>query len=109
MSAGISGSTNEDDRVFVVQNDALNDEKIETLNKLNKIVDEHMDEELVGFKRVERKILKQWVQKINRILPKIRTDNSTSTNNLIKACSILVGKEAGLKVFKKQHARVTPW
>ena len=37
------------------------------------------------------------------------TDNLTSTNNLIKACSILVGKEAGLKVFKKQQARVTPW
>ena len=92
-----------------MQNDDLNDEEIETLNKLNKIIDEHMDEELVGFKRVERKILKQWVQKINRILPKIRTDNLTSTNNLIKACSILVGKEAGLKVFKKQQARVTPW
>ena len=59
MSAGISVSTNEDDRVFVVDNDDLNDEEIETLKKLNKIIDEHMDEELVGFKRVERKILKQ--------------------------------------------------
>ena len=94
VSAGIKVSTNEDDRVFVGHNDDLNDEEIETLNKLNKINDEHTDEELVGFKRVERKILKQWVQKINKILPKIKTDNLTSTNNLIKACTILVGKEA---------------
>eukprot|EP00794_Sanderia_malayensis_P011617 gene11617-biopygen9284 len=109
VAAGIDVNTNEDDRFFVVHNDDLSDEEIETLNKLNKIIDEHMDEELVGFKRIERKILKQWVQKINRILPKIKTDNLISTNNLIKACSILVGKEAGLKVFKKQQARVTPW
>ena len=109
MAVGRIERTNEDGRVFVVDNDDWNDEEIETLNKLTKVYDEHMDEELLGFKRVERKVLKQWVQKINRILPKIRMDNSTVTNHLIKACSILVGKVVGLKVFKKQQTRVTPW
>ena len=36
VSAGISVCTNEDDRVFVVHNDDLNDEEVETLHKLNK-------------------------------------------------------------------------
>eukprot|EP00794_Sanderia_malayensis_P014690 gene14690-biopygen11789 len=47
VAAGIGVNTNEDDRIFVVHNDDLSDEEIETLNKLNKIIDEHMDEELV--------------------------------------------------------------
>ena len=62
-----------------MHNDDLNDDEIGTLNKLNEVIDKHMDEELVGFARVERKIVKQWAQKINTILPKIRTDNLAGT------------------------------
>ena len=41
--------------------------------------------ELRVFNKVDRCVLAEWSRKINRILKRIRTENITDTNILIKA------------------------
>ena len=53
------------------------------------IADHNLEEEVNGFKKVDRNLLKDWKG--------IKSENITETNRLIRACTIFVGIIVGLK------------
>ena len=54
-------------------------------------------EEVNGFKKVDRDLLKDWITKVNAILKKIKSGNITETNRSIKACVIFLERKVGTK------------
>ena len=60
------------------------------------IAEHNLDEEVNGFKKVDRNSLEDWTIKENDILKEIKSDN-TETNRLIRACAIFVGRKVDLK------------
>ena len=67
------------------------------IKNIIEIADHNLDEEVNGFQKVARNLLKDWTMKVNAILKEIKSDNITETNRLIKASVIFVGRNVGLK------------
>ena len=67
------------------------------IKNIIEIADHNLDEEVDGFQKVARNLLKDWTMKVNAILKEIKSDNITETNRLIKASVIFVGRNVGLK------------
>ncbi|XP_063592543.1 uncharacterized protein LOC134769733 [Penaeus indicus] len=55
-----------------------------------------------GFKKVERTLLRRHVKEVNNVLGKIVPESISGTNNLIKACTILIGRKVGLRPYRKR-------
>ena len=73
------------------------EEKIMTKNIIE-IAEHNLDEEVNGFKKVNRNLLKECKDcKVNAILKEIKSDNIMETNKLIRACAIFVGRKLRLK------------
>ena len=62
----------------------------------------NLDEEINGFKRVDRNLLKDWRTKVNAFLKEVKSDNITLTNRLIKECVISVGRKVGFKPSQRK-------
>ena len=62
----------------------------ELLEEIGSTIENDLYTELQGFKKVDRAILREHVQNVNRVLGNIVTDNITATNNLVKTCAILI-------------------
>ena len=67
------------------------------IKNIIEIAERNLDEEVNGFKKVDKNLLKDWAMKVNAILKEIKSDNITGTNKLIKAFVIFVGRKVGLK------------
>lgn len=66
--------------------------------------------ELQGFKKVDRILLRYHVKKVNGVLKNFATENITGTDNLIKACTILIGRNVVLKPNRKRaYVMKEPW
>ena len=76
-------------------NEELEEEERCIIDGINHIIDENLTKKFVGFKKIDRSVLKEKVNKVNRVLTNIRTEDLSGTNNLIKACSIYVGEAVG--------------
>ena len=63
----------------------------ELIEEIKSTIENDLETELQGFKKVDRALLREHVQNVNRVLGSIVTDNITATNNLVKACAILIG------------------
>jgi len=88
----------------------LDQEERDILEGINHIIDENLSRKFVGFKKIERSVLREKVSKVNRVLNKIRTENLSGTNTLIKACSIYIGGVIGLKPVQVRHGNnKEPW
>ena len=88
----------------------LSDEETEMIEEINRITENDLDMELQGFKKVNRKWLKYHTKKVNGILKNIATESITGTNNLIKACTILIGRNVGLKPNRQRvNWMKEPW
>ena len=64
----------------------IEDESEEQREMMQEIVDIMRSEErefIPGFKRIERKRLKQVAAKMNEVVEDIQTDSTTKTNNLL--------------------------
>ena len=72
------------------------EEKI-MIKNIIEIAEHNLEEEVNGFKKVDRNLLKDWAMKINAILKGIKSENIMETNRLIRACAIFVGGKVGLK------------
>ena len=55
---------------------------------------------VLGFKRVDRKVLAEWTKKVNsiRVVSEIQTTNIIDTNKLINATAIYIARQVGLKM-----------
>ena len=80
-------------------NEELDEEARGIIDGINNIIDENISTKFVGFKKIERSVLKDKVNKVNRALTNIRTENLSGTHNLMKACYIYVGEAVGLNIF----------
>ena len=69
----------------------------ELLEELKSAIENDLDTELQGFKKVDRSVLREHVQILNIVLVSRVTDNITAKNNLVKACAILIGRKLGLR------------
>ena len=87
----------------------LSDHDRELLEEIKSTIENDLDTELQGFKKVDRSVVREHVQNVNRVLGNIVTDNKTSTNNLVKACAILIGRKLGLKPSRKRRETIEPW
>ena len=67
--------------------------------------------ELTGFNKIDTHVLAECSKNINHILKHIRTENITVTTNiLIKAVIVYVGKKIGLKAcVSKNKNELEPW
>ena len=84
------------------------EEKI--IKNIVEIAEHNLEEEVNGFKKVDRNLLKDWTMKINAILKGIKSENITETNRLIRACAIFVGRKVGLKPKQRRGNPVKePW
>ena len=85
------------------------EEKI-MIKNIIEIAEHNLEEEVNGFKKVDRNLLKDWTMKINAILKGIKSENITETNRLIRACAIFVGRKVGLKPKQRRGNPVKePW
>ena len=96
--------------------------EIEEINERNKedrdiieaIIDilkrEEVNEDIKGFKKVDRKTLNDTTRKVNKVLKDVTTKNITDTNRLIKAASTYIGQMLGLKgKYGKRNNEKEPW
>ena len=71
---------------------------------------EEFNEDMKGFKKIDRKTLNDTTRKVNRVLKDITTKNITDTNRLIKAASTYIGQTLGLKgKHGKRNNEKEPW
>ena len=88
----------------------LNNEDREVIKELNSIIENDLHIELQGFKKIDRTLLWEHVKSINGVLKNVATESVTGTNNLLKACAILIGRKVGLKpVRRRANGKKEPW
>ena len=85
------------------------EEKI-MIKNIIEIAEHNLEEEVNGFKKVDRNLLKDWTMKTNAILKGIKSENITEISRLIRVCAIFVGRKVGLKAKQSRGNPVKePW
>ena len=80
------------------------EEKKIMIKNIIEIAEHNLEDDVNGFKKVDRNLLKDWTMKINAILKGAKSENVTETNRLIRACAIFVGRKVGLKPKKRRKS-----
>ena len=75
----------------------LNDEHRKIVERLNEIMLEGKTSDGIMFKKVDKKTLKAQTGRVNEPIRYFKGKNITETNDLIKAASVWVAKQIGLK------------
>ena len=75
----------------------LNDEHRKIVERLNEIMLEGKTSFGIMFKKVDKKTLKVQTDRVNEPIRYFKSKNITETNDLIKAASVWVAKQIGLK------------
>ena len=81
----VQGEATENKReclINVLQNVTLSFGNIKNIIEITK---DNQDEEVNGFKKADRKLLKDWTWKVNAILKVSKSDNITGSNRFVKA------------------------
>ena len=75
----------------------LNDEHLKIAEQLNEIILEGKTSDGIMFKKVDKKTLKVQTDRVNDAIKYFKSKNITETNDLIKAASVWVAEQIGLK------------
>ena len=75
----------------------LNDEHQKIVELLNEIMLEGKTSDGIMFKKVDKKTLKVQTDRVNEAIRYFKIKNITETNDLIKAASVWVAEQIGLK------------
>ena len=75
----------------------LNDEHRKIVERLNEIMLEGKTSDGIMFKKVDKKTLKVQTDRVNDAMKYFKSKNITGTNDLIKAASVWVAEQIGLK------------
>ena len=93
----------------VVNIETLDENERNIIVKLQEILTEGRNTNGISFKKVDQKRLLKLVECVNKTLKHIETTSITQTNNLIKAASVWVADQIGLKPFKGNNKETVPW
>ena len=86
------------------------EEQREMMQEIVDIMRSEEREFIPGFKRIERKRLKQVAAKINEVVEDIQTDSITETNNLLNAISMYCARQVSLKKPSEKRRKTNePW
>ena len=77
--------------------DNLNDEHQKIVERLNEIMLEGKTSDGIMFKKVDKKTLKVQTDRVNDAIKYFKSKSITETNDLIKAASVWVAEQIGLK------------
>ena len=104
-------NTVKDDAFLISANiEELNNEDREIIEELTSIIKNDLHIELQGFKKVDKTLLRKHVKSINGVLKNVARESVTGTNDLLKACAILIGRKVGLKpVCRRANGKKEPW
>ena len=80
----------------------LNDEHRKIVKRLNEIILEGKTSDGIMFKKVDKKTLKVQIDRLNETIKYFKSKKMTETNDLIKAESVWVAEQIGLK--KRDHS-----
>ena len=75
----------------------LNDEHQKIVERLNEILLEGKPSDGIMFKQIDKKTLKVQTDRVNDTIRYFKSKNITETNDLIKAASVSVEEQIGLK------------
>ena len=75
----------------------LNDEHQKIVERLNEILLEGKPSDDIMFKQIDKKTLKVQTDRVNDTIRYFKSKNITETNDLIKAASVWVEEQIGLK------------
>ena len=75
----------------------LNDEHRKIVERLNETMLDRKTSDSVMFKKVDKKTLKVQTDRVNDAMKYFKSKNITGTNDLIKAASVWVAEQIGLK------------
>ena len=75
----------------------LNDEDRKIVERLNEVMLEGKTSDDIMFKKVEKKTLKVQTDRVNDAIKYFKSKSITETNDLIKAASVWVAEQIGLK------------
>ena len=75
----------------------LNDEHRKIVEQLNEIMLEGKTSDGIMFNKVDKKTLKVQTDRVNDAIKYFKSKNITETNDLIKAASVWVAEQIGLK------------
>ena len=64
----------------IADNDTRNDEGRQMIKDILEIMRSEQMSNGAGFKRVDRNVLAEWTNKVNRVVTDIQTTNTTDTN-----------------------------
>ncbi|CAB3978868.1 Hypothetical predicted protein [Paramuricea clavata] len=84
------------------------DEK-EIVDRIIEIMKGEEDYKVFTFKKVDRCKINEITAKVNKLVARIRTDNITDTNKLLKAVRSVVAEKIGLKEVIEQTKQKEPW
>ena len=93
----------------VVNIEIVDENERNIIAQLQEILTEGRDTNGISFKKVDQKRLHKLVESVNKTLKHVETTNITQTNNLIKAASVWVADQIGLKPFKGNNKETVPW
>ena len=91
-----------------VLENVLNESQREITESLREIMREKKTAEGLFFKKVDKSRLKIQVQKVNQVIHNIPTRNITETNDLIRAATVWVAEQLGIKKVEFREKR-EPW
>ena len=74
------------------------------INELVDVMENGLDEDTRGLKKVDRGVVRQWTRKVNEVIKDIKTETITDTNRLIHAVSIYIAK-VGLRTWWKRKIK----
>ena len=75
----------------------LNDEHRKIVERLNQVMLEGKTNDGIMFKKVDKETLKVQTDRVNDAIKYFKSKNITETNDLIKAASVWVAEQTGLK------------
>ena len=81
----------------------LNDEHRKIVERLNEIMLDRKTSDSVMFKKVDKKILKVQIDRVNDASKYFKSKNIRETNDLIKAASVWVAEQVELKKRDKNE------
>ena len=97
---------------FVVEDNVLenilSESQREIVENLRKIYVEKKTAEGISFKKVDKNKLKKEMNRVNQVIRHIETKDITETNELIKAATVWVAEQLGLKKTEFR-AKKDPW
>ena len=97
---------------FVVEDNVLenilSESQREIVENLRKVCVEKKTAEGISFKKVDKNKLKKEMNRVNQVIRHIETKNITETNELVRAATVWVAEQLGLKKTEFR-AKKDPW